>query len=140
MMFPLWARVVVPVLILAAAFAAGWKVAAWRYSGQVAKAKAEATAAVEDRDEAIAFRKGCIEDLATIRERAQANEAAMREAEARYAEAVARPPRVVVEYRDRWHTVTDTVVSEDCAAGLGELFDWIHTLPAYREEVPDAGP
>ena len=130
-LIPIWAQAAIVAVIVAAIFGTGWTVRGWRASGKIEKATAAQAKAEKETREAVVFRTACIEDVKNIKaeliEMAEARVAA----ELEYAKAVASPPDVVIEYQDRWHTIREVVVSEDCTKGLGELFDWIHTLPAY---------
>ena len=130
-LIPIWAQAAIVAVILAVTFGAGWKVASWRASGKMEKATAAQAKAEKEAREAVVFRAACIEDVKNIKAELVEMVEARAAAELEYAKAVARPPDIVVEYQDRWHTIRDVIVSEDCTAGLGELFDWIHTLPAY---------
>lgn len=134
MLMPPWVKIVAPLLIAAMIFGMGFKVATWRSSGKVIDAEARATAAEKEAREATTFRDACIEDIEVVRAELVAMTEFRNAADAAYAEAVAQPPAVVTEYRDRWHTITEHVTSEDCTAALGELMDWIAELPAYSEE------
>ena len=131
MLYPPWLKLVVPIVIAAILFGAGWKVCAWKLSGKIEKATAAKEKAQTEAREAIAFRAACIKDVARIRQDLRLMDEARAAADALYTEAIARPPRVVVEYEDRWHEAREVIVSEDCETGLGELFDFIHSLPAY---------
>lgn len=135
MLIPPWVRIAIPILVAAILFGAGWKVCAWRSSGKIEKATAEKLAAQKEAREATTFRDACIEDVKQIGLDLAAMDEARTKAEGLYAEAIARPPEVVIEYEDRWHDAREVIVSEDCTTGLGELFDYIHLLPAYRAEV-----
>lgn len=130
-LIPIWAQAAIVAVILSVTFGAGWKVASWRASGKMEKATAAQAKAEKEARAAVVFRAACIEDVKNIKAELLALDDTLTEANRLYAEAVERPPDVVVEYQDRWHTIRDVVVSEDCTKGLGELFDWIHTLPAY---------
>jgi hypothetical protein len=131
MLLPPWAQIGIPLLIVALIFGAGFKVASWRCSGKLAKAEATADAATKAAAEATAFRAACITDLKNIGADLLAMDERRAAAEVLYQEAVARPPEVVIEYEERWHTIRETVQSEECHVALGELYDWLHTLPAY---------
>jgi len=116
-------------LVVVVLFLSGFMVSNWRTSGKMEAAKAAKEKAQLERDEAVAFRDTCIGDLAAINEKLRQMEASRDEAERLYQEAVSRPPQIVTEYRDRWHTVTETIVSTECRAGVAELFSFIHDLP-----------
>ena len=49
-----------------------------------------------------------------------------------YEEAVNVPPRVVVRYRDRWHDAPTTIVSADCPEAVGQLIQYLHSLPGME--------
>ena len=136
MLYPPWLKLAVPILVAAILFGAGWKVSAWRSSGKVEKATAAKEKAETEARTATTFRNACVKDVARIKADLILMSDARDVAAARYEEAVARPPEVVVRYEERWHTIRDEVVSEECHVALGELYSWIHTLPAYAEEVP----
>lgn len=53
------------------------------------------------------------------------------------AEALARPPEVVVRYRDRIQTVTEAVASEDCPTAVAEA---VGLLQESLQEASDGGP
>jgi hypothetical protein len=59
----------------------------------------------------------------------QQKESAYEILEEKYLDAVSQPPDIVIQYRDRVRTVTETIVSEDCVDGLGELYQFIAALP-----------
>lgn len=129
MIAPLWAKIIVPLAIVAAIFFAGYKVATWKWSGAVTKMEAERDAAVKEAAERKALEEGWRADIQNVTE--QLRDMAMQRDQALqdYHEAVNKPPEVVVRYRDRWHTAPATIVSEDCAEGLGQLFEYLHSLP-----------
>ncbi len=132
-LIPIWAQAAIVAAVLALAFSSGWTVQGWRASGKIEKATAAQDKAEKEAREAVVFRAACIDDVNRIATDLDNMDRMRADAEVRYGEAIARPPEVVTEYEDRWHTIRDVVVSEDCTKGLGELFDWIHTLPAYAE-------
>lgn len=129
MIFPIWVKLVVPIVILAVVFGAGYKVATWKWSGIVADAKAKQAAAEEDAAERIALEESWRADIQNLREQLRGMITERDQALTRYHEAVNTPPEVVVRYRDRWHTVENTVVSEDCVEGVGQLFSYLQSLP-----------
>ena len=131
MLYPPWLKLVVPILAAAILFGAGWKVCAWRSSGAIEKATAAQAKAETEAREAKVFRAACIEDVKNIKADLLLMDEEQAAAEVRYAEAIARPPEVEIEYEDRWHTIREVVRSEECHVALGELYDWIHDLPAY---------
>lgn len=130
-MYPPWVKLVVPLAVAAILFGLGWKVSSWRSSGKLERATAAQAAAEKEAREAVVFRAACIEDLEKVAADLAAMDLQRAAAEASYQEAIARPPAVVVEYEERWHTIREVVRSEECHVALGELYDWIHTLPAY---------
>lgn len=130
-LIPLWAQAAIVAVIVGVIFGAGWKVASWRASGKVATAEAERDAAVLERDEKRAFAEGCRIDLQKVDSDLLDLRRKFEIKNAEYREAVARPPEVVVRYRDRWHDAPDVIVSEDCSTAVGQLFEYLHTLPAY---------
>lgn len=128
-LIPIWGQALIVAVIVSVIFGAGWKVASWRASGTVATAEAERDAAVLERDEKRAFAEGCREDLAAIAEQMTKDDEANAARQRLYEEAIARPPEVVVRYRDRWHDAPTTIVSEDCPVAVGQLVAYIQSLP-----------
>jgi len=126
---PPWARIAVPLLIAAAIFGAGYKVSSWHWSGKYEKAAASERMAISERDVAVARELQWRSDIKTIEEKMKLDAIAQESLQAAYEAAIARPPKVVVEYRDRWHTASETIVSHDCAEGVGELFTFLQSLP-----------
>jgi len=132
-LIPIWGQAIIVAVIFGLIFGAGWKVASWKASGEVATAEAERDAAVLERDEKRAFAEGCRKDIAAIQLTilTMTTEAAQREID--YLEAVNKPPEVVVRYRDRWHDAPDVIVSENCPEAVGQLFEYLHSLPVTED-------
>ena len=86
-------------------------------------------AAVLERDEKRAFAEGCREDLRVIGLELDAAKLERDTLQAEYDSATARPPEVVVRYRDRWHDAPTTIVSADCPEAVGQLIEYLHSLP-----------
>lgn len=128
-MIPPWLKIGVPVLLLVLAFGCGYKVATWKWSGTVADAKAAQAAAEEDAAESMALEASWRADIQDLREQLRGMVTERDQALIRYHEAVNNPPETVIRYRDRWHTVENTVVSEDCVEGVGQLFTYLQSLP-----------
>jgi len=51
------------------------------------------------------------------------------EFEKRLRDALSRPPEVVIKYRDRIQTVTETVLSDDCPTAVGQIAALLADLP-----------
>lgn len=115
--------------ILGVAFGVGWTVRGWKDSGTIRKLEGQVahwkSEAGIEKEAALS----CESDLAAVKEDLEVKREALRAAQDAYREAVARPPEVVVEYRDRIHTVRETIQSTDCAEAVGELVAYIGTLP-----------
>jgi hypothetical protein len=136
-LIPIWGQALIVAVIFAVIFGAGWKVAGWRASGKVATAEGERDAAVLERDEKREFAKACREDLRVIVEQMDKDAEAEANRQRLYEEAINRPPEVVVRYRDRWHDAPDVIVSKDCPEAVGQLFEYLHSLPNIGPEVED---
>lgn len=130
MIAPFWAKIIVPLVIVAGIFFAGYKVATWKWSGVVADKDASEKAAIKRADEAEAREAAWRADIENLNMQIESMATERDRALAQYHEAANTPPQVVVEYRDRWHTAPATIVSEDCVEGLGQLFEYLHSLPA----------
>lgn len=128
-LIPIWGQALIVAVIVGLIFGAGWKVASWKASGRVATAEAERDAAVLERDEKRAFAEGCREDLRLINETLTADAEANANRQRLYEEAINRPPEIVVRYRDRWHDAPTAIVSEDCPTAVGQLVEYLHSLP-----------
>ena len=128
-LIPIWAQAAIVAVIVAVIFGAGWKVASWKASGKVATAQAERDAAVLERDEKRAFAEGCRDDLRAINEQMTKDAEADVERQRLYEEAINRPPERVVIYRDRWHDAPDVIVSQNCPEAVGQLVEYLHSLP-----------
>ena len=131
-LIPLWAQAAIVAAVLAFVFGAGWKVASWKASGRYEKqagrlAAAEALAAAGAQCEA---------DLVVVQLDLTAKRVALLESEEAYAEAVARPPEIVVRYRDRVHTVREIIESEECHQAVGQLIAFVHSLPDLPSPSP----
>jgi len=128
---PPWALILIVLAVIGSAFGSGFQVATWRSSGEIAESTARADTATKTANEATAFRMGCIEDLKLVAKNLTEMDTFARGRDALYREAIARQPEVITEYEDRWHEAREAIVSEECPSAVGELFEWIHTLPAY---------
>ena len=129
MIYPPWLKILVPALMAALLFGAGYKVASWKWSGKVEKAVAAKEAAIKERDAAQALETQWRQDIKDIQADLTAKQEAYSALEEQYLEATSRPPEVVVEIREVVKTVTETIVSEDCVDGVGELFTFLASLP-----------
>jgi len=128
-LIPMWAQAAIVAVIVAVIFGAGWKTASWKASGEIESLTGERDAAVLERDEKRAFAEGCRKDIAAIQLTVakMVTDTLIREKE--YLEAVSKPPEIVVRYRDRWHDAPDVIVSENCPEAVGQLFEYLHSLP-----------
>lgn len=117
-----WARILGPLIGVVVVFLVGFQVATWRANGKIEKLEGQKTQVTRERDQALL-------DVASIKLRLNEMSEKRDEADRKYLEAVNKPPQIVTEYRDRWKTVTETIVSEDCQSGVAELFEFIHDLP-----------
>jgi hypothetical protein len=117
-----WTRILGPVIGIAVIFLIGFQVATWRANGKIEKLKGERSQLIRERDQALL-------DVAAVKARLEDMRKQRNDADKRYLDAVNKPPEIVTEYRDRWKTVTETIVSEDCQTGVAELFEFIHDLP-----------
>jgi hypothetical protein len=129
LLIPPWAKIAAPLLIVVAVFFCGWTVNGWRLSGKMEKKEAQRAEAVEARQAAEALEAVWRSKIIKIQEDLRAKEVAYDKLEAIYLEEVQKDPEIVVEYRDRVRTVTETIVSEDCKQGLVELVRFIQDLP-----------
>jgi len=120
---------IVGLVVVAIIFGAGYQVATWKWSGKVEKAVAKKEAAEKERDEKVALEARWRQDVKDFGAKLDAMALARDEAQARYDEAVSRPPEVVIRYRDRVREIPTTIVSEDCKEGVAELFTFLHSLP-----------
>jgi hypothetical protein len=132
-LIPIWGQALIVAVIVAVIFGAGWKVATWKWSGRVAIAEGERDAAVLERDEKRAFAASCREDIRLINLEMDTKKTEQEELQRLYDEATARPPEIVVRYRDRWHDAPTAIVSENCPEAVGQLIEYLHSLP--RPEV-----
>lgn len=128
-MNPLMIKGIVGLVVVAIIFGAGFQVATWKWSGRVEKAVAAKEVAEKEAREKVALEAKWRQDVKDIRLELTAMTAQRDTAQAAYDLAVSQPPEVVIEYRDRWRTVTETIVSEDCNEGVAELFQFLHDLP-----------
>lgn len=128
-LIPPWVQMIGVVIIIGLIFGAGWKVASWKASGKIATMKGERDAAILERDEKREFAKACREDLRLINEQMTKDAEAEAERQRLYEEAINRPPEIVIRYRDRWHDAPDVIVSENCPQAVGQLFEYLHSLP-----------
>lgn len=129
LIIPPWAKIAVPIAIVIVIFFTGWKVHSWKVSGKMEKLKAENEEFEKEASKNRALELQWRQKLMGVTAELKAKEHAYDLLEEEYLEAVNRTPEVVIEYRDRVRTVTETIVSEDCVGGLGELFDFIADLP-----------
>ena len=130
-LIPPWVIGLVGIAILMGAFGTGWKVNGWRNAERIASLEAESQRAWLAERTAKAFADSCRDDVAEINSSLAAMTAARNEANARYLEALNRPPRTVIEYRDRPPADT-TIISRDCPEAVGQTIRWLQTLPALR--------
>lgn len=128
-MNPLMIKGLVYLVIFGIVFGAGFQVATWKWSGKVEKAVAAKEAAEKEARFKVALEAKWRQDVKDVRAELKALEEEGVERDRLYQEAVDRPPEVVVEYRDRVRTVTETIQSEDCHEGVFELFTFLQTLP-----------
>jgi len=128
-MNPYLMKVIAGIVFVAVVFGAGYKVATWRWSGKVEKAVAARVAAEKEAAEKSALEAKWRQDIKDIRKELTDMAIARDAAQARYDDAVSRPPEIVIEYRDRWRDIPTTIVSNDCRDGVAELFAFIHSLP-----------
>lgn len=133
----MWFKILGPVLALAVAFGAGWKVATWKASGALAECRGDLVIAGEDLQRCQAFGQDCAERMEEIRDALKEMTALRDKAQSSYEEAVAAPVRIRTVYRDRWHEAADVIVAEDCPDAVAQLHQYILTLPAYGGEVPE---
>jgi hypothetical protein len=130
-LLPVWAQALIVLIGVSLIFGAGFKVASWRASGELATAEAERDAAILERDEKREFARVCAEDLAAEKLKLTNMDRAMAELNRIYEEAVNQPPERVVIYRDRWHDAPDVITSADCPEAVGQLVEYLQTLPAF---------
>jgi hypothetical protein len=128
-LLPIWAQAAIAAAVVVILVGSGYKVATWKWSGKVEKAVAAKEAAILERDAAVATEAVWREDVRKLQLKAEEDERKRVALQRAYDEAVNQPPEVVIEYRDRWHTVTETIVSHDCVEGVGQLFTFIESLP-----------
>ena len=128
MMLP-WMKIVGPLVLAAALFGAGFQVATWKWSGKVESMKADKEAAETESARRSVLEEQWREDVRQINLELTAKQAQYNLLEEQYLEATSVPPEIVIRYRDRVETITETIVSEDCNEGVGQLFTFIQSLP-----------
>ena len=126
---PIWAQAAIAAAVIAVIFGAGFQTSTWKWSGRVEKAVAAQAKAEKEAREKVALEAQWRADVKVIREEMEQFAVAHAALQRAYDEAVNQPPDVVIEYRDRWHTVTETIVSHDCLEGVTQLFTFIQNLP-----------
>lgn len=129
MIYPPWVKLLVPVAIAIVIFFAGFKVSSWKWSGRVEKAVAAQEKAEKEARERVALEEQWRRDIRALKAEMEESARKQSELQAAYEAAVNAPPEVVVEYRDRWHSVPATIVSHDCLEGVSQLFTFIQDLP-----------
>ena len=120
---PPWARIAVPVALVLAIFASGMWLQRKLDAAQVARLEGRIQVleyAVADRDTTIAGMKNAAKAAAkTMAD----NQAAMLAAQTELEAALARPPEVVVRWRERAADTSDVITSDrPCAEQVGEAF------------------
>lgn len=128
-MNPLMIKGLVYLVIFGIVFGAGFQVATWKWSGKVEKEVAARETAEKEAREKSAFEAQWRKDVKDVNEKLTDLKTQWVEAQRLYDEATSAPPEIVIRYRDRWRTVTETITSEDCVTGVGELFTFIQELP-----------
>lgn len=125
----MWLKIVAPLVALAIAFGAGFQVASWKASGQIEEAEAAEKAAELESATSIGERDACLGDIVRVESSLEAMAIARDALNLQYDRAIAEPPERVTVYRDRWREVPAVITSSDCEEGLGQLIEYIGTLP-----------
>jgi hypothetical protein len=128
-LIPPWAQALIVFAVVAACFGAGWTVRGWKNGKKIARLEAVAVAAEQDNEEYKVKIESVRESLADVRRDLTAKAELLAEKNRLYEEEVARPPEVVIRYRDRWHEARTEIVSADCPTAVGELIAYLQAGP-----------